>query len=65
METGNSSKNFFQFPISFTGSNYVTNLDQVFIAGIAGTVGSKTENKITFNWDTRTYKFASVIAIGY
>ena len=65
-DSGDSEKNFFQFPISFSSKNYVTSFDQLFIAGIAGTkVFTKTTNKIIYNWDTRTVKATSIIAIGY
>lgn len=65
-DSGDPSKNFFQFPIAFSTTNYVTSFDQIFIAGIAGTkVVTKTSQRVTYNWDTRTFKATSIIAIGY
>lgn len=65
-DSGDPAKNSFQFPISFSSKNYVTTFDQLFIAGIAGTkVINKTVNKVAYNWDTRTIKATSIIAIGH
>lgn len=65
IDTSNNSKNYIDFPIAFSNTNYVTSLDQFWISTIGGTKATKATNKITFSFDTKTIKFSSIIAIGY
>ena len=60
-----TTKKIVDFPVAFSGTNYVTNIEQITISGVAGVTSTKAENKITFQYNTHSFRFASIIAIGY
>ena len=67
INSGNATLNTVEFPVNFTSANsYVSNIDMFFISGIAA-IGSsiKTNNSISWGWDTRTIRYGGILAIGF
>lgn len=56
-----------RFPLAFSSaSSYTTDKENLWIQGIAATsITSRTAQTVTFNWDTKTVRYGSIIAIGY
>ena len=70
IDSGSNTKDTINFLINFTSKDsWTSNLDYLFISTIAGSdpsnKPSKTNNSITWHWDTRTIQAGGIIAIGY